>query len=218
MRHLRALAPLPILALATACAPDAPTEPAAPLPIEASLSRAGSGADLGLSAEDRKLLAEVRHATARFQDVEAAEAAGYISTHECVAHPELGGMGIHFVHPGLAGLTEPVDGRANGTDPEIDPLRPELLLYEPQQDGSLRLIAIEYLVFAEAWHQENAAAPTFLGRTFDYMEDDPGTPFDEAHAFMPHYDQHVWVWDDNPSGLLEPWNPDVACPEGGEHH
>jgi hypothetical protein len=30
---------------------------------------------------------------------------------------------------------------------------------------------------------------------------------------MPHYDQHVWLWRDNPAGELEPFNANVTCPD-----
>jgi hypothetical protein len=43
------------------------------------------------------------------------------------------------------------------------------------------------------------------------MADDPATPGDEAHGFMPHYDQHVWLFRENPMGELMPFNPNVTC-------
>jgi hypothetical protein len=46
------------------------------------------------------------------------------------------------------------------------------------------------------------------------MMDDASTAGDEAHGFMPHYDQHVWLFRENPSGNLMPFNPAVTC----EHH
>src|SRR6266498_2895652 len=27
-----------------------------------------------------------------------------------------------------------------------------------------------------------------------------------------HYDLHVWLWQDNPTGLFAPFNPRLACP------
>ena len=44
-----------------------------------------------------------------------------------------------------------------------------------------------------------------------HMADDPSTPGDEAHGFMPHYDQHVWLFRENPMGVLMPFNPNVTC-------
>ena len=43
------------------------------------------------------------------------------------------------------------------------------------------------------------------------MADDPNTPTDEAHGFAPHYDQHVWIFRDNPMGPLEPYNTNATC-------
>jgi hypothetical protein len=43
------------------------------------------------------------------------------------------------------------------------------------------------------------------------MRDDPATRVDEAHMFEPHYDQHVWLYRDNPSGVLAQFNPRVSC-------
>ena len=47
------------------------------------------------------------------------------------------------------------------------------------------------------------------------MADNPDTAdLDEAHGFAEHYDQHVWLYRDNPNGVLEPFNPNATC----EHH
>ncbi|WP_088005761.1 hypothetical protein [Indiicoccus explosivorum] len=73
----------------------------------------------------------IKKATARFHSVKQAIRAGYINTQECVSVPGLGGMGIHFVNPGLV-------------DEEADPAYPEALLYEPTANG-FKLIGVEYL-------------------------------------------------------------------------
>ena len=52
------------------------------------------------------------------------------------------------------------------------------------------------------------------GRSWDHMADDPATPGDEAHGFAPHFDQHVWLFRENPAGDLMPFNANVTC----EHH
>ncbi len=31
-------------------------------------------------------------------------------------------------------------------------------------------------------------------------------------GLKPFYALHAWIWKKNPSGLLQPWNPSVACP------
>lgn len=164
----------------------------------------------------------IRAATEKYKDVNVALADGFIPdpSGHCISAAaeglpaELGGMGIHYIHPGRLGITagEPrVDG--NGT--HTDFTEPAVLLYEPQADGSLELVGIENLVWIAAWEAAgNTAGPSFRGKTWDRMADDPATAEDEAHGFMPHYDQHVWIYRENPSGELMPFNPNVSC----EHH
>jgi hypothetical protein len=47
------------------------------------------------------------------------------------------------------------------------------------------------------------------------VADDPSTPGDEAHGFMPHYDQHFWLFRENPMGEPMPFNPNVTCKYAG---
>jgi hypothetical protein len=123
-------------------------------------------------------------------------------------------MGIHYLNMAALKITggEP---RVDGEGTHTDFMKPAILLYEPQADGSLKLIGVENLVFQKAWHAAgHSGPPSFAGRTWDAMADDPGTKADEAHGFQPHYDQHVWVFRDNPTGVLQPFNPNVTC----KHH
>jgi hypothetical protein len=125
---------------------------------------------------------------------------------------ELGAMGIHYFRPDLLGITEPPSPRVNGTGTHTDFRTPSILIYEPQPDGSLELVAVENLVFAAAWRAAgHTDRPTFQGVPFDAMADDPGTPTDEAHMFEPHFDRHVWLYRDNPNGVFAPYNPAVTC-------
>ena len=73
------------------------------------------------------------------------------------------------------------------------------------------------LVFAQAWDAANNHPPMYRGRTYNYMADNPNTPRDEAHGFMPHYDLHIWLFEHNPSGLYAQWNPSLSCAVGGAH-
>jgi hypothetical protein len=165
-------------------------------------------------------LAEVRHVTERFQDVNVALAEGYIrdpfnlcDTAEMMGRPaSQGAMGIHFVRPDLLGITAPPNPRVDGNGTHTDFRQPSILIYEPQADGSLQLVAVENLVFAAAWHAAgHAEPPTFHGVPYDSMKDDPATAVDEAHMFAPHYDRHVWIYRDNPNGVFTPFNPAVSC-------
>ena len=148
-------------------------------------ARAGEGGDI----------ADIRAATARYHDVALALRDGYVPVGPCDEAAGRGAMGSHYLHPGRA------------ADTVVDARRPEVLLYEPQDDGSLRLIGVEYFV-ADA-DQDLATdddRPSLLGHAFDgpMLGHEPGMPV--------HYDLHAWVWRHNPTGSFSIWNPRVSCP------
>lgn len=165
-------------------------------------------------------LAEVRQLTERFQDVKVALAEGYIrdpgdicDTADMMGRPASdGAMGIHYFRPDLLGITAPPNPRVNGTGVHTDFRKPGIVIYEPQADGSLVLVAVENLVFQKSWREAgHVAPPTFHGVPWDRMQDDPATAIDEAHMFEPHFDRHVWIYRDNPRGVFAPFNPAVSC-------
>lgn len=165
-------------------------------------------------------LAEVREATVRFRDVKVALADGYVpdpgnmcETAEMMGQPaSRGAMGIHYFRPDLLGITQPPSPRVKGTGTHTDFWKPGILIYEPQANGSLELVAVENLVFADAWRAAgHTERPTFHGVPYDAMADDPKTAVDEAHMFEPHFDRHVWIYRDNPNGVFTPLNPAVTC-------
>lgn len=194
---------------------------ALPLALAAALTLSATPAAAQEPGPGEPSLDAVRQAAARYSDVSAALAAGYIEDPSgmCVTAAmeglpaEEGAMGIHFLRPDVLGLLPMEEGkRVNGTGTHTDFLDPAILLYEPQEDGSLVLVGVENLVFQKAWKEAgHDAAPTYLGRSWDAMADDPATTTDEAHGFEPHFDQHVWIFRDNPRGTLEPFNPAVTC-------
>ncbi|MFW6093965.1 MAG: hypothetical protein ACODAC_08335 [Pseudomonadota bacterium] len=135
----------------------------------------------------------VRDATAAYRDVETAMADGYELFLGCVSGRQVGAMGIHYVR---ADLLE---------DGAVDPRRPESLVYEPQQDGSLELVGVEYITFAEVWDGMNEAAPVLAGQVFHYT----GEP--NRYRIPAHYELHVWAWRRNPLGTFADFNPRVSC-------
>jgi hypothetical protein len=165
-------------------------------------------------------LEEVRKLTERFKDVKVALAEGYIrdpgnhcETATMMGRPAaLGAMGIHYFRPDLLGITAPPSPKVDGNGTHTDFRKPSILIYEPQADASLQLVAVENLVFAASWRAAgNAKPPTFHGVPWDSMVDDPKTELDEAHMFAPHFDRHVWIYRDNPSGVFAQFNPKVSC-------
>ena len=172
-------------------------------------------------------LEQVRAATERFRDVKVALAEGYVrdptdtcDSAEMMGKPaSLGAMGIHFFRPDLLGISAPPNPRVDGNGTHTDFNKPAILIYEPQADGSLQLVAVENLVFQKAWHAAgNSRPPTFHGVEYDSMQDDPATEIDEAHMFEPHYDRHVWLYRDNPNGMFAQFNPAVSCKAHKQTH
>ncbi len=171
-------------------------------------------------------LEEVKAVAERYRDVRQAIADGYTTDNKCVTAEmlgmpaELGAMGLHYVRRDMLGLppTPPPagSGRVRGTGTHTDFRKPAMLVYEPRPDGSLELIAVENLVFHSAWHQTsgNKNPPSFHGRTYPLLRDDPATKVDEAHGWEPHYEQHLWLFRDNPNGAYAPFNPNATC----RHH
>jgi len=132
---------------------------------------------------------KVLFALAKYKDVNKALADGYIPVSGCEALPGQGGMGFHYLHPGLA------------SDLVTDPFKPEILLYAPNSAGGLDLLGPEYFQ-ADA----GQARPTANGQAFD-------GPMPGHNPQMPvHYDLHVWLFRYNPAGLFAPWNSRVKCP------
>jgi hypothetical protein len=145
------------------------------------------------SSEVNRKLAELRQATEKYHDLEAAEADGYVLSDHCVSNPEgEGAMGFH------AGNFGKVDGNADHTDPEV-------LVYEKQGD-EYHLVATEFLVVAEE-------APTMFDREMHLFipADHPQNPFGQNVWAL-----HAWVWKGNPNGTFADFNPNVSCPDSEE--
>jgi hypothetical protein len=142
---------------------------------------------------------KIRGATDDFHNIATAESAGYVSFKDihgksCIAMKGMGGMGVHYVNPALI------------ADPAIDLTAPEVLVYAPDRDGTLRLAAVEYLVDKAAWDAANPKPPElFRGEPFMVTE----AP--NRYGLDTFYSQHVWAWKANPEGLLAMWNPNVHC-------
>jgi hypothetical protein len=135
--------------------------------------------------------------TARYQDVARAEAAKYARFTDaagvaCIDKPGAGGMGTHYVSSGVG-------------DTVLDPANPEALVYETLPDGALRLVAAEYIVFAEAWDATHNAPPSMFGQRFALV------PAENRYGIPAFYELHAWLWKLNPRGLFDDWNPRVTC-------
>ena len=141
------------------------------------------------------LVDAVRAATAKYKNVEVARNAGYQLLFGCVTGGDFGAMGMHFVNTNLIG------------DLDVDPTNPEIVIYEPQADGTLRLIGADFLIFADAWDaaHPDGTAPQLMGQLFHR--------FDAPNRFrLPSfYTLHVWAWKTNPTGTYTNWHAGVSC-------
>lgn len=145
-------------------------------------------------------LADIRRVTAKYHRVDVAIADGYELGYVngsgnriingCIAHPTEGAMGYHYFNKEL------VD------DLTVDPLKPEVLVYAPKENGKLKLVAVEWVVPGANSNPPGVSEPpSVLGM--------------EMHILVPavgFYILHAWVWQNNPSGMFNDWNPDVTCP------
>lgn len=134
---------------------------------------------------DNKELAALRRVTAPLHNFEKAAAAGWSAQiTACMAGAD-GGMGFHYGNPAL------IDGSVRADEPE-------LLLYEPEENGRMRLVAVEYII-PYTLRSRSATPPVLFGQEFKQND-----------AFQ-LWALHAWVWKDNPRGLFADWNPLVTC-------
>ena len=137
-----------------------------------------------MAAGANPLADSVREANARFADVAIATKEGYAPI-PCVSGIEGGAMGVHYVNGDLI------------NDEVIDIARPEAVMYEPQPDGSMELIAVEYIT---------PKGPAELGGHLFSFTNAPN-----RYGLPAFYELHVWAWRQNPTGAFADMNPDVSC-------
>jgi hypothetical protein len=107
-------------------------------------------------------LQSVRAALEKYRDPVVAVHDGYLSTLACLNFPNeplpgheqypKGAMGVHFMNEQLVG-------------PVLDPMKPQILLYEPDASGKLQLTGAEWFVpLAIAKERPKLFNQDFLGR------------------------------------------------------
>ena len=141
-------------------------------------------------------LRTARRATRQLRDVAAAEAAGYQRASDCESDPKYGAMGYHYANPDLV------------ADGVLDIAHPEILVYQADRHGRLRLGAIEY--FQPDADQDLATDPD---RPWLFEVPFDGPMLGHNPEMPIHYDLHVWLYRHNPAGLFAGWNPRVDCPQ-----
>jgi hypothetical protein len=178
-----------LLGVLAACGDDRPTS--APAVTPAAVAAPAAAHDMSHTMRDQDRAAAML-ATAGFQDVATAEAAGYgssIDTLGCFQDPAKGGMGVHYINQSLL-------------DANLDITKPEALVYELDANGQITgLVAHEYIVPVDAWTSRRP--PRLFGMDL------------HRHPTLPLWVLHTWLWKDNPTGVFSDWNPAVRlCPAG----
>jgi len=130
------------------------------------------------------LAEKVRALDSRFEDVAVAKSEGYAPI-PCASGLTGGAMGIHYVNAAYL------------KDDAVDVAKPEAVMYEPMADGTLKLIAVEYIT---------AKGPASLeGHLFNF------NTAPNRYGLGPFYELHVWAWKQNPTGAFADMNPNVSC-------
>jgi hypothetical protein len=166
---------------------------------------AQSGAEMnhadhaGQGRTSPELVLAVRQATQQFVDPAAAMNAGYQPVLGCVSGPDHGAMGVHYLNGAL--LTG-----------DLDPSKPQALIYEPLGGGHMRLVGVEFIVDSATWFKtqkeegvQNPGPPALYGQLFQLV------PSPNRYNLDTFFELHVWAWQDNPNGTFVDWNTKVNC-------
>jgi len=134
------------------------------------------------SAAEHRDVAALRAATVKFHHIEVANSAGWDTQFPagCFTSP-MGAMGYHWIKNKNVGTLKVTE--------------PQLVLYEPQENGTMKLVGVEFILPG----QPTDTPPVLFGQTFQY-----NTTFGV-------WALHVWAWRNNPLGLYANWNPTVTC-------
>lgn len=140
-----------------------------------------------MGTNDQREVAQLRLVTAQFQRIEVVQAAGYsLASSQCLKNSGFGGLGYRYINTSLI-------------DAKVDIQQPEVIIYVPGPNGALQLGAVEYVVPVAMWNATHTGWPQMMGHQF------------HLNPSLNAYVLHIWVWENNPSGMFEDWNPKVSC-------
>ena len=145
-------------------------------------SAATAAASQASPATEHKDLAALRAATAQFHRIDVAKAAGYdVQFPAGCFTSAAGAMGFHYLNGAKVGTLKVTE--------------PQLMMYEPQKNGTMKLVGFEYIVPGVP----SETPPVLFDRAFEY------------NATFGVWALHVWAWKHNPQGMFSDWNPKVTC-------
>ena len=193
MQFGRLVRPLALSCFAVVLIPVSPT----PARAQGHDTHAGSVSESRKpTREQNELVKAVQDATRRFKSVSSVEGpgGGFNLMFGCVSGGDFGAMGLHYVNLSL------VDGNVN-------PMEPEIILFEPVPGGRIRITGADFLVPVAAWEASHPGEgpPQLMGQLFHLFESPNRFGLDTFYTL------HVWAWKDNPNGTFVNWNPNVSC-------
>jgi hypothetical protein len=166
----------------------------------------GHGESAALTADQRvqldAILAAVRRATRRFENVRRAERAGFIQVTQYIP-----GLGMHMFAPRNAG--------------SFDPVNPQILLYMPAGRDGWKLTGVAYSVpktsdappagfpgDSDVWHYHHnlcfLPGGSVTATTEQNCESQDGI-FQATTGWL----LHAWIYQQNPDGVFVEHNPTV---------
>jgi hypothetical protein len=166
------------IALAGCRSSEDPTAPATPVTAAVSALQHHGSEQQPLDRLSAKELEQVKRATARYHDLRHAIADGYVDIDVTIKN-----MGRHFLKDSLL-------------DAKFEAERPELLVYSPDANGRMALVAVEYAVPLSL----SATAPEgFQGTGDEWFADQQ----------FQLWTLHAWVWKQNSDGVFNATNSHV---------
>ena len=142
----------------------------------------GFGNYRGLAPETVSELQQAKIATAKYNDFNNALKDGYVDINVIV--PE---MGYHFL-------------RMDNLNSTIEFDKPEILVYNKEENGRMKLLALEYAVPIALSPDGPPAGFTGTGDVWAVYKNTLWT-------------LHAWVWEFNPAGVFSPTNPNIHVHE-----
>jgi len=142
----------------------------------------GFGNYRGLAPATVSELQQAKTATAKYNDFNNALKDGYVDINVIV--PE---MGYHFL-------------RMENLNSTIEFDKPEILVYNKEENGRMKLLALEYAVPIALSPDGPPAGFTGTGDVWAVYKNTLWT-------------LHAWVWEFNPAGVFSPTNPNIHVHE-----
>lgn len=125
---------------------------------------------------------QIKDATSQYLNFENAmndglfDASGYVPN-----------MGFHYLNPALA-------------DGTFDLLKPEVILYVPDDNGDLQMVAVEFSIAPEDPNNHGNPPEGLTGNIDEWH-------FNEE---IGHWQLHVWTIMENPDGIFASFNPAIG--------